>query len=318
MTHGQILVVGSLNADLVVQTARFPQPGETISGSELRVIPGGKGANQAVAAGRLGGNVAMVGALGADANGALLRDSVEASGVNTEHVASLEGVATGTAVITVDAAGENTIIVSPGANGQLSVADLDAASDLFERAEILCLSLEVGLDVVLEAARRARAAGARVLLNLSPYGPVPAELLSLTSILLINEHEAADLLELTPELVLAEGGQHTRAALTERGIPRAVVTAGAAGSIVFDVFDGATRDGADAVPVSSPKVDAVDTTGCGDAFMGALALRLAAGDHLAVAAGYAATVGSFAATRAGAQASYPTPEELAAFLADRA
>lgn len=314
MTDGLILVVGSLNADLVVQTARFPQPGETLTGSELRVIPGGKGANQAVAAGRLGGNVAMVGALGADANGALLRDSVEASGVDTAHVASLDGVATGTAVITVDGAGENTIIVSPGANGKLGIAELDAAAELFERAAILCLSLEVELDVVLEAARRARAAGARVLLNLSPYGPVPDELLGLTNILLINEHEAADLLGLTPEQVLAEGGKYTRAALTERGIPRAVVTAGAAGSIVFD---GATRDGADAVPVASPKVTAVDTTGCGDAFMGSLALRLAAGDHLAVAAGYAATVGSFAATRAGAQASYPTPGELAEFLAAR-
>ncbi|GAA1327136.1 ribokinase [Leucobacter albus] len=310
MTDGLILVVGSLNADLVVQTARFPQPGETLTGSELRVIPGGKGANQAVAAGRLGGNVAMVGALGADANGRLLRDSVEAAGVNTAHVASLDGVATGTAVINVDGAGENTVIVSPGANGRLGIAELDAAAELFERAEILCLSLEVSMEVVLEAARRARAAGARVLLNLSPYGPVPDELLSLTNILLINEHEAADLLELTPEQVLSEGGKHTRAALTERGIPRAVVTAGAAGSIVFD---GATRDGSDATVVPAPRVTAVDTTGCGDAFMGSLALRLAAGDHLGVAAGYAATVGSFAATRAGAQASYPTPAELAEF-----
>ena len=122
MTDGLILVVGSLNADLVVQTARFPQPGETLTGSELRVIPGGKGANQAVAAGRLGGTVAMVGALGADSNGELLRDSVEASGVHTSHVVSLDGVATGTAVITVDGAGENTIIVSPGANGRARVS----------------------------------------------------------------------------------------------------------------------------------------------------------------------------------------------------
>ncbi|MCS4276342.1 ribokinase [Mycetocola sp. BIGb0189] len=307
MTDGQILVVGSLNADLVVQTARFPQPGETLTGSELRVIPGGKGANQAVAAGRLGGNVAMVGALGSDANGQLLRESVEASGADTTHVATLADVATGTAVITVDAEGENTIIVSPGANGRLGVAELDAAASLFERASILCLCLEIDIDVVLESARRARAAGAQVLLNLSPYGPVPAELLELTDILLINEHEAADLLGLTPEQVLTAGGEQTRTALTEHGIPRAVITAGAAGSIVFDTE-------ADAVAVSSPKVNAVDTTGCGDAFMGALALRLAAGDVLAEAAGYAATVGSFAATGAGAQASYPTPEQLAEFV----
>lgn len=325
MSDGLILVVGSLNADLVVQTAHFPQPGETLTGSELRIIPGGKGANQAVAAGRLGGNIAMVGALGDDANGQLLRESVEASGVDTTRVATLTGVATGTAVITVDAAGENTIIVSPGANGRLGFAELDAAADLFARADILCLCLEVGLDVVCEAARRARASGARVLLNLSPYGAVPAELLRLTDILLLNEHEAADLLELTPEQVLSDDGAHTRTALTARGIPCAVITAGAAGSIVFDAVSASAtaapgehsdnESGASsAIAVPSPRVHAVDTTGCGDAFMGSLALRLAMGDSLQHAAGYAATVGSFAATRTGAQASYPTPAELSEFL----
>jgi ribokinase len=286
MSAAPIVIVGSLNADLVVRTERFPRPGETLHGSDLQILPGGKSANQAVAAGRLGGKVAMVGAVGADGNGDLLLRSVRDSGVDTARVHVLDDVSTGTAVITVDSHGENTIVISPGANGRLSVEDI-AHADVLDEAAVLGLCLEIPLDVVLAAARRVHAAGGTVLTNLSPFGDVPEELLELTDVLLINEHEAAQL------------GEH--------GVDRSIVTAGSAGCTVLD------GPGAPPVAVPAPKVDAVDTTGCGDAFMGAAALRLAEGDTLVEAARFAVRVGAFAATREGAQASYPTAEELAAF-----
>lgn len=280
-----IVIVGSLNADLVVRTERFPKPGETLHGSDLAILPGGKSANQAVAAGRLGGTVRMIGAVGDDGNGALLRDSVAAAGADTTHVAVREGVATGTAVITVDAAGENTIVISAGANGTLTPDDVPA--DAFDDAGVLGLCLEVSIDVVLAAARAAHAAGVTVLTNLSPFGDVPAELLELTDVLLVNEHEAESL------------GEH--------GVARSIVTRGGSGCVVHD-------GEVDPVSIDAVRVEPVDTTGCGDAFMGSVALRLAAGDSLVDAARFAVGVGAYAATKAGAQASYPTTAELEAFL----
>lgn len=280
-----IVVVGSLNADLVVRTERFPKPGETLQGSDLAILPGGKSANQAVAAGRLGGTVRMIGAVGDDGNGALLRESVASAHVDTTHVAVRQGVATGTAVITVDAAGENTIVISGGANATLTPEDLPARA--FDGAGVLGLCLEVSIDVVLAAARAGRAAGATVLTNLSPFGSVPQELLDLTDVLLVNEHEAAEL------------GDH--------GVARSIVTRGGAGCTVHD-------GDADPVDVDAVRVDPVDTTGCGDAFMGAVALRLDAGDSLVDAARFAVGVGAYAATKPGAQASYPTTSELESFL----
>ncbi|PZF55578.1 ribokinase [Curtobacterium sp. MCSS17_008] len=280
-----IVVVGSLNADLVVRTERFPKPGETLHGSDLAILPGGKSANQAVAAGRLGGTVRMIGAVGDDGNGTLLRESVVSAGVDTTHVAVRQGVATGTAVITVDAAGENTIVISGGANATLTPSDLPAAA--FDGVGVLGLCLEVSIDVVLAAARAGRAAGATVLTNLSPFGAVPQELLDLTDVLLVNEHEAA--------------------ALGDHGVARSIVTRGGAGCTVHD---------GDAAPVDvdAVRVEPVDTTGCGDAFMGAVALRLDAGDSLLEAARFAVGVGAYAATKPGAQASYPTLSELESFL----
>lgn len=308
---GRIVVVGSLNADLVVQTEAFPRPGETVSGGDLSTGAGGKGANQAVAAGRLGGAVAMIGAVGADAHGDLLRSAVADSGVDVSAVAVRDGVATGTALITVDARGENTIVVSPGANGTLAPDDVPAAP--FAGAAVLGLCLEVPEPVVREAARRARDAGATVVLNPSPFRPEARELLPLVDVLLVNEGEAAALLGVAPD---AEPGA-LRDGLAALGVSRAVVTRGADGCVVVDrTGDGDGAGGGAGVPVAVPavRVDAVDTTGAGDAFMGALLLRLAAGDALLDAARFAVGVGAFAASRPGAQASYPTPAELAAFL----
>lgn len=276
----RIVVVGSLNADLVVRTERFPDPGETVAGADLAVGPGGKGANQAVAAGRLGGDVAMVGAVGADAHGSLVRDAVAGAGVDVSRVAVRDDVSTGTAVITVDAAAENTIVVSPGANRTLTGADV--AGGALDGASVLTMCLEIPIDTVLAAARSARAAGASVLLNLSPYGEVPAELLELTDVLVVNEHEA--------ELL----GTHP--------VPRSIVTRGAQGCVVRDSATHRAADrAADPVTVPATRVTPVDSTGSGDAFLAAVAVRLAAGDDLAAAARYAVRAGAFAVTRPGAQ-----------------
>ncbi|MEJ8279782.1 ribokinase [Pseudonocardia spirodelae] len=271
----RVLVVGSLNADLVVRTERFPGAGETVAGSDLVVGPGGKGANQAVAAARLGAAagvaVEMVGATGDDDHGRTVRDAVAAAGAGVSRVAVRAGAATGTAVITVDAAGDNTIVVSPGANASLAAADLPS----FDDVAVLTLSLEIPTATVLAAARAARAAGTTVLLNLSPYAEVPGELLDATDVLVVNEHEAALL------------GGHP--------VPRSVVTRGAAGC---EVRDGR---GATVSTVEAMAVRPVDTTGSGDAFLAAVAVRLAAGDDLLGAARYAVRAGALAVTVAGAQ-----------------
>ena len=266
---GRIVVVGSLNADLVVRTERFPRPGETVAGADLVVGPGGKGANQAVAAARLSGDVTMVGAVGDDAHGRLVTGAVATTGADVTRVAVRDDTATGTAVITVDAAADNTIVVSPGANGTLHGADLPA----FGAGDVLTMSLEIPTGTVLAAARAARAAGATVLLNLSPYAEVPAELLELTDVLVVNDHEA--------ELL----GEHP--------VARSVVTMGAAGCLVDDAGT-VTR-------VAAMPADPVDTTGSGDTFLAAVAVRLGVGEDLAAAACYAVRAGAFAVTLRGAQ-----------------
>ncbi|CEA09787.1 Ribokinase [Arthrobacter saudimassiliensis] len=297
----RVVVVGSLNADLTVRTERFPQPGETLAGSELVIVPGGKSANQAAAAAVLGADVVLFGAVGADPHGELLVQAATTAGVDASRVLRRSGTATGTAMIVVDAAGENTIIVSPGANGTLAPSDLPA--DLFEAAAVLCLSLEVPLPTVQAAARQARAAGVPVLLNLSPYRDVPAELLADTGVLLVNRHEAAQVTGL-PDA----DWPGTLEVLTRLGVRRAVVTLGADGAVVLDADADAGSRVRSVPPVP---VTAVDTTGCGDAFTAALGACLAAGADLHAAAAVAARAGALAATGHGAQSSYPPLGDLA-------
>ncbi|GAA1798405.1 ribokinase [Actinomadura chokoriensis] len=291
-----VVVVGSVNADLVVGVERRPAPGETVLGSDLAVHPGGKGANQAVAAARLGGRTGIVGRVGDDGHGALLRDALAAAGVDLAHLAATPGVPTGVALITVGPDGDNSIIVSPGANARLGPGDVAAARAMIAGAAVVSFQLEVPLPAVEAAARAAAEAGGRVVLNLSPPAPVPDGLLALCDPLVVNEHEAAFLLE---------GGGDPRdmaAALAAAGPRSVVVTLGADGAVVAD------GDGSAAIP--SPETDAVDTTGAGDAFTAALCLRLARGDALRDAARYAARAGAAAVRGRGAQSSFPTPDEL--------
>ena len=314
MSSGRVLVVGSLNADLVVRTARIPGPGETVAGSDLVIVPGGKSSNQAAAVGKLGGDVAMLGCVGDDGNGAMLVKSLESAGVDVSQVRALEGVSTGSAMIAVDDAGENCIIVSPGANGRLSADDVNAATDFFASADsssVLTLCLEVSLEAVKAAARNARERGAKVVLNISPYMKVGADLLDLVDILLVNNHELADLTgqaEFDPLGDWTSVIKATDAALGASGPRTVVVTLGANGARIIDLDAGTASE-----QVPSPKVKPVDTTGCGDAFLAAFSFRIAAGDDLEQAAAFAVRVGAYAATGEGAQNSYPTAEQLASW-----
>ncbi|TDC44591.1 ribokinase [Actinomadura sp. KC345] len=292
----EVVVVGSVNADLVVGVDRRPAPGETVLGSDLATLPGGKGANQAVAAARLGGRVGIVGRVGDDGHGGMLRAALAADGVDLAHLTTTEGTPSGVALITVGADGDNSIIVSPGANGRVGPDDVAAARAMITGAAVVSFQLEVPMPAVEAAARAAAGAGGRVVLNLSPPAPVPDEVLALCDPLVVNEHEAAFLLG-------GDGGPHeTAEALVRSGARSAVVTLGPEGVVV--------ADGEGTASIPSPKAEAVDTTGAGDAFTAALCLRLARGDALRDAARYATRVGAAAVRKRGAQSSYPAPDEL--------
>ncbi|MFE1952357.1 ribokinase [Streptomyces sp. NPDC059524] len=298
MNSYDLLVVGSANADLVVGVERRPGAGETVLGSDLVVHPGGKGANQAVAAARLGARTALLARVGDDGHGRLLRESMESAGVDTSGVL-VGGAPTGVALITVDPSGDNSIVVSPGANGRLTPDDVRAARELFAAAPVVSTLLEIPLDTVAEVAR-SLADGARLVLNPSPPAPLPDEVLAVCDPLIVNEHEAAVILGTEPGATPEEWAK----ALLELGPRSVVVTLGSEGALVADA-SGSAR-------VPSVKVEAVDTTGAGDAFTAALAWRLGTGAPLADAAAYAARVGAAAVTKEGAQASYPTADEVAA------
>ncbi|MFG2669601.1 ribokinase [Streptomyces sp. NPDC048445] len=295
-----LLVVGSANADLVVGVDRRPAAGETVLGSDLAVHPGGKGANQAVAAARLGARTALLARVGDDAHGRLLLESQRSAGVDTTGVL-VGGAPTGVALITVDPTGDNSIVVSPGANARLTPADIRAAAPLLAAARVVSVQLEIPLETVVETAR-VLPTGTRLVLNPSPPAPLPAEVLAACDPLVVNEHEARFILGqdagTTPE--------SWARALTALGPRSVVITLGAGGALAAD-----TRTG-ECVRVRSPEVDAVDTTGAGDAFTAALAWRLGLGEELPMATALAVRVGAAAVTRQGAQASFPTAEEIGA------
>lgn len=307
---GRIVVVGSLNADLTIYTERLPKPGETLHGEGFTINPGGKSANQAVAAGRLGGRVSLIGAVGRDTNGDMLLDSAAAAGVDVSRVRRTEEVETGVAVVTVDAHGENSIVISAGANGTLAPDDVALAGDVFDGAAVVCLCLEVSLDTVEAAARAGRDAGATVLLNLSPAAPIPQRLAETSDVLLVNSHEASQFLdhaEMPDPGADAAAWERVRLKFAAHGMDRAVVTLGAHGSVVLD---SAADEGHRITRIAPTRVRAVDTTGAGDAFTGALAARLAAGETLAEAAASASVAAALAATRKGTQAAYPCLDDV--------
>jgi ribokinase len=291
----EVAVVGSLNLDLVVRVPRLPGPGETVTGDDLFRNPGGKGANQAVAAARLGRRVAMVGCVGDDDAGRELLGSLEAGAVDTSRVRVVAGVPSGTALITVGEDGENQIVVSPGANARLAPDDVAAAGAALGGAAVTLLQLEVPLEAVTAAAR---AAGGKVVLNPAPVRSLPDGLLERVDVLVPNRVELAQLAAgPVPETV------EEAARLAGRlPVGAVVVTLGADGALVVE--------GGEARHVPAVPVRAVDTTAAGDAFCGGLADALAAGAALGDAARRAVRVAAAACLRPGAQASLPTPAEL--------
>ena len=288
-----IAVLGSTNMDLVAYVAHAPKRGETVTGREFRTIPGGKGANQAVAAARAGGEVSMVGAVGSDDFGGLLRHTLVSSGVDIDLLRTADGPS-GTAHIVVDDEGANSIVVIPGANGTVTaLAPGDEA--LIATADMLLLQLELPLSAVLDGAEAARRHGVRTVLTPSPAQPLPPELLAVTDLLVPNEHEAATL--------TGVADPHTAAEELLRLVPEVVITLGSAGSLY------ATR-GATPLTVPAPEVTAVDTTGAGDTFVGALAVALGEGKPMPQALGWAAAAAALCVQRPGASTSMPYRSEI--------
>ncbi|GAB3691468.1 ribokinase [Corynebacterium nasicanis] len=300
----EVVVVGSLNADLSVRVARHPHPGETLLGSGGVVTAGGKGANQAVAAALQGAQVAMVGAVGDDPYAAPATAVLRTSGVDLTAVATVPGT-TGLAVITVDDAGENTIVVVPGANATVDAAYVRSHAALIASAQVLLLQGEIPADGFAAAVDLA---GGRVVVNLAPVIEVDVDKLLRADPLLANEHEAGLVLDMLGAGIASGDPEDLVSALIDAGFPSVVLTLGAAGALVGY---GATR-----TPIPTPRVTPVDTVGAGDAFAGALVARLVAGDNLVTAAEHAARVGAFATLGAGAQTSYPGPTDVLPEVSD--
>ncbi|MER7679790.1 ribokinase [Streptomyces sp. NPDC096934] len=291
MTH--IAVLGSTNMDLVTYVAKAPQRGETVTGREFRTIPGGKGANQAVAAAHAGADVTLIGAIGVDSFGSQLRSALEHSGVDTDHLRTTEGPS-GTAHIVVDDEGGNAIVVIPGANGTV---DHLAPGDegLITTADALLLQLEIPLAAVVAGAEAARRHGVRTILTPSPAQPLSRQLLSSIDLLVPNEYEAAALTG-TPD------PREAATALLDR-VPEVVITLGAAGSLY------AAR-GAAPLTVPAPRVTAVDSTGAGDTFVGTLAVALAEGRPMPEALVWASAAAALSVQRSGATSSMPYRAEI--------
>jgi ribokinase len=299
----QIVVVGSVNADMVVKSERIPAPGETVTGGQFVMAAGGKGANQAVAAARLGAEVVLVAKVGRDMFGDQSVANYKKEGILTDCVVRDAENATGVALIMVDGQGENLISVASGANHALTPQEVEQAAQHIRSADVVMLQLEIPMSVVEYTAELAAEAGVPVILNPAPAAPLDQELLSRVTYLTPNESEAE---RLTGVPVKDEASAREAAKkLLASGVGHVVITMGAKGALVVD----AER----AILVPSYKVEARDTTAAGDAFNGGLACALARGEPLDVAVREASLVGAFSVTRLGAQPSLPTAAELRHF-----
>lgn len=296
-----ILVVGSINMDFAVPTDRAPAGGETVLGGDYTVSCGGKGANQAFACARLGGQVAMLGAVGGDAHGDAALANLQGAGVEVASVLRCADRPTGAAFITVERGGENRIVVAPGANVAVTPAYLQANRALFARCDWLLLQLEIPLESVLWAAKEAKRLGKRVILDPAPAAPLPGELLAAVDILKPNEHELAAL----SGLPTGNAGEISAAArsLLCQGPQAVVTTLGSQGACVFTHGSAASLG-------AIPAAQVVDTTAAGDSFTAALAVALAEGRTLEEAAAFGVRVSGVVVTRPGAQRSIPRRAEL--------
>jgi ribokinase len=302
----RITVVGSLNIDLVVQTSRMPAPGETVSGRSFQTVLGGKGANQAVAAAKLGARVAMVGRVGDDSFGAMQRHAMEALGIETGFLRTDEEQPTGTALIIVDALGQNSIVVVAGANGRLISGDVESARSVIEGSDALLLQLENPIPAVERAAEIAHGRGVPVILNPAPAQEqgVSASLLHNVDYLIPNELEATALTGI--QVTDRYSAERAASALRTQGMHTVILTLGARGALAVSPRS--------TLHIPAFPVEAVDTTGAGDAFVAAFSVALCEGQPLAEALRFGNAAGALATTRLGAQPSLPYREELETYL----
>ncbi|SFI37900.1 ribokinase [Collimonas sp. OK307] len=307
MNKPRITIVGSINMDLVFSTSRMPAVGETISGQEFHQIPGGKGANQAVAAVRQGADVTLIGRVGDDHFGDHLLACLIQDGVDISHVARQVNMATGVAGILVDGEGHNSIVITPGANQTLSVADIDADAAMIESAELLVCQLETSLSAVTRAIEIAQQSGVPVIFNPSPMQPLSAELLRMVDFLIVNETEASQLSGV--KVQDRESAEFASVRLLERGVGVVLLTMGAHG--VFIAEQGASKF------IPAVAVEAVDTTAAGDTFTGAFAVGLARGLSVVDASVVAQYAAALTVTKFGAQTSIPLRHEVHQFMTSR-
>ena len=303
----QIVVIGSLNADLVVRLERLPAPGETVVGTDFSIFPGGKGANQACAVAKLGAAAAMVGRVGHDHYGEWLRNSLASTGVDASFVQKDLTVSSGTAVISVDARGQNQIVIIPGANGTFFPEHLEQCKDLIASAGIVLLQLEIPQETVEAAARLAKTSGTVVILDPAPAQQLPDEILSLVDYLTPNETELATLTGARDvERFSRAEAVHAARSLRARGARKVIVTMGSVGALLVaenqELFWPA-------LPVA-----AIDTTAAGDTFNAAFAFALSAGQSESEAGEWATAAAACSVTRKGAQPSLPTFEEVKTML----
>ena len=291
MSQTRVVVVGSANMDLVAMAPSLPRPGETMLGTDFVMVPGGKGANQAVAAVRAGASCVFLGAIGSDAFGVTLKARITAAGVDTSHLRVVYG-ASGVALVMVNAQGENAIMVTPGANDAL-VGLTDDELAAIRAADVLVAQLEIPVQTVAAAAVAARAAGTRVILNAAPARALPPELLAAVDLLVVNEGEA--------QAFTGRGREEPRALLDL--VPRAVLTLGDAGAWYVD------RDGS-AVHVPAVPVDVVDSTAAGDAFTAALAVGWGEGRDVVDAVRWASAAGAACVRKLGASVALPQRAEI--------
>lgn len=298
MEKNRILVIGSSNTDMTVRSATLPKPGETVLGGDFRMGPGGKGANQAVAARLLGGEVTFVCKLGRDMFGEGASKHYESCGLDTSKILWSDKPS-GVALITVDSKAENSIVVASGANADMTVTDIDSVADIIKSSGILLLQLEIPMDAVVHAAEIAYSAGVQVVLNPAPAAVLPAELLKCVSILIPNETEASAISGIDIN------NFETAAAAAERlkgmGVREVIITMGSRGSVVCD---------GDCTFVPAVKVNAVDTTAAGDTFCGGVCVALSEGKDLLEAVKFATAASSIAVQRPGAQDSIPNRCEV--------
>ncbi|HVS96057.1 MAG TPA: ribokinase [Puia sp.] len=306
-TRPSILVCGSSNTDMVVKSPALPGPGETILGGTFFMFAGGKGANQAVAAARLGGNVTFIARTGQDIFGAQAIDGFEKEGIDCRYIGTDTSAASGVALITVDGAGENCIVVAPGANANLTPSEVQKARGAIETADIILAQLEVPLATVIELAACAAGSNRRFILNPAPACEIPDELLENVSILTPNEREAEYLtgVKVTGTTTALTAAQ----ILFAKGVSTVIITLGKGGALLYE--------GREPALIPAPAVTAVDTTAAGDVFNGALAVALGEKMRMTDAVKFANHAAALSVTRLGAQTSAPHRQETESFIASK-